>query len=735
MSERSVAVAGSEEPLEAATASDTAVAAPVNEFQWRRWEVWAYIILVAAALSMRLWDLGGQALHHDESLHAVYSWYLYQGRGYVHDPMMHGPVQFTGTAAMFWLFGDSDFTSRLLPALFGTALVGLPVLLRDRLGRYGALITSVLLAVSPTMLYFSRFARNDIYMAVWALALVAVMWRYLDTRKVRYLVWASVILALAVSTKETAYILAVILGSYLFIQASTDVLPWLVGRKRLRDFSPSGEFLVLLGTLMLPVTAAGIAVFQGRLGLTLANPDYATAPVGIPIGSGLYVAFFAVSGAGLAAAAVGLRWRPKVWLVCFGAFATIWVLLYTTAFTNFWPGLTSGLWRGLGYWVVQQEVARGGQPWYYYLVLGLNYEFLPMLLGGAALVVYGLRGDRFSRFLVFWAVLNFLLYTYASEKMPWLLVNVTLPFILLTGKLLGDLIERRPWLRTVHAEGEDRYVYGWLGRIHWPAVAFMGMGALLVALVGRWLVAALPEGADLGVRSLALVVVLIPALVAACVYLLRQVAVERRGALVGLSLGAVMMVLTIPVAFRASYVNADVPVELLVYTQTSPDIPQVVADIKRLSEESGKGSALKITVDGTDGFAWPWVWYLRDYSTVGYPCFSGDAGCGAMSGPPNSDVLLLAARNRSSAQAFLGDYGRPVQYKHRWWFPESYRGLDPATVAAGIVSREAWCGMVSYFFDREFGQAIGSVNGYAYFPRGFVPTGVESEPVSLNPDC
>jgi hypothetical protein len=358
-----------------------------------------------------------------------------------------------------------------------------------------------------------------------------------------------------------------------------------------------------------------------------------------------------------------------------------------------------------------------------------------MLLGSAALVVYGLRGDRFSRFLVFWAVVNFILYTYASEKMPWLLVNVTLPLIVLTGKLLGDLIERRPWLQMLPDQGEAGYLLAPLRRIHWPAVSFMAMGALLVALVGRWLLAALPESADVGVRSLVLVVVLIPSLLVACAYLLRQVPAERRGALVGLSLGAVMVVLTIPVAFRASYVNADVSVEMLVYTQTSPNIPRVAADIRRLSEESGKGTDLKITVDGTDGFSWPWVWYLRDYAGVGYPCFSEDANCSPMSQPPNSDVVLLAKRNRPSAQVYLSDYAQPIEYKHRWWFPESYRGLDRASVAAGLVSREAWCGMVSYFFDREFGQSIGSVNGYAYFPKEFVPTDVESNELPLNPGC
>jgi two-component system phosphate regulon sensor histidine kinase PhoR len=47
-----------------------------------------------AGLVLRFWGLGDKAFHHDESLHAFYSWRLYDGQGYVHDPMMHGPLLF-----------------------------------------------------------------------------------------------------------------------------------------------------------------------------------------------------------------------------------------------------------------------------------------------------------------------------------------------------------------------------------------------------------------------------------------------------------------------------------------------------------------------------------------------------------------------------------------------------------------------------------------------------------------
>ena len=68
----------------------------------------AYFVLFLIASMMRFWDLGLRAVHHDESLHAYYSWNIFTGSGYVHNPMMHGPFQMEATAALFHILGDSD---------------------------------------------------------------------------------------------------------------------------------------------------------------------------------------------------------------------------------------------------------------------------------------------------------------------------------------------------------------------------------------------------------------------------------------------------------------------------------------------------------------------------------------------------------------------------------------------------------------------------------------------------
>ena len=84
-------------------------------------ETLAYLAIFAVAFGLRFWDLAERAIHHDESLHATYSWYLYKGRGYEHHPLMHGPFLFHAMALVYLLFGVSDATARFVPAAFGNA--------------------------------------------------------------------------------------------------------------------------------------------------------------------------------------------------------------------------------------------------------------------------------------------------------------------------------------------------------------------------------------------------------------------------------------------------------------------------------------------------------------------------------------------------------------------------------------------------------------------------------------
>src|SRR5687767_6272543 len=79
------------------------------------WEFGFYVAVFAAAFALRFWDLGTRALHHDESIHSQWSWNLLN---YEHSPIFHGPFYYHVQGAIFFLFGSSDYTSRMAPALF-----------------------------------------------------------------------------------------------------------------------------------------------------------------------------------------------------------------------------------------------------------------------------------------------------------------------------------------------------------------------------------------------------------------------------------------------------------------------------------------------------------------------------------------------------------------------------------------------------------------------------------------
>ncbi len=397
------------------------------------WDIAPYLLLAAIALAMRLWDLGYRAISHDESLHAMYSWYLYQGQGYEHMPMMHGPFQFFGNAFNFFLFGDSDFTARLLPALMGTALVLLPFFLRQYLGRWGSLAVAALLAFSPTLLYFSRYARNDILIAFWTLLLVIFIWRYIAERRPRYLYFGAATLSLSFCTKETTYIVVVIFASFLLMVAAGELITR-ARRFDLKELSPAAEYLTLIGTLSLPLFCALLLSAHTNLA-----PGWGK--VFILALLSLVCALFTIC------AAIGLRRMPLRLLISALIFYGIFTLLYTSFFTHL-SGFGSGIWGTVDYWVAQQEVARGGQPWYYYFLLISFYDFLPLLLASIGAIYFLVKRSLFSWFLIYWMAASLAIYSWSGEKMPWLSVYMILPAILLGGNLIGRLFHEVDWRRA-----------------------------------------------------------------------------------------------------------------------------------------------------------------------------------------------------------------------------------------------------------------------------------------------
>jgi len=414
---------------------------------------WETVLLAAvflAAVVTRFWGLGLRVMSHDESLHVYFSWLLSAGRGYTHNPMMHGPFLFEATALVDRLLGATDFTSRLIAALLGIFLVVfIPQLLRPWLGRWGALAASILLLISPYILFYSRYIRHDILVIAWLLAAIWAILAYLSTRSERYLWILTAALALMFTTMETTFIYLAILALYLAAKMLA------VHRLNWRSIRGSAEFdlLILLATLG--------AFFSAPIALLVLNP-LATRFTGAPFvdltvlssqgvewatGENKIRLFGLLSVFWVGAVFVGMWWDWRRWYKLAALFAAIVVPLFTTFFTNL-PGLGTGFIGSLGYWLSQQSVSRGSQPWYYFLLLVPMYEYLPLLAGIGGLVFYLIRRKRLSEpsrllvpFLLWWAFGIFFAFAAAGEKMPWHSTHLVTPILLLAAWTIGQLVQ------------------------------------------------------------------------------------------------------------------------------------------------------------------------------------------------------------------------------------------------------------------------------------------------------
>ncbi len=871
-------------------------------FGWLRgvpaWEVLYYVLLMALAAVTRFWDLGTRAMHHDESIHAFFALDFFNA--YQHNPLTHGPFQFFGINLFFNLFGESEVAARGLAAAFGVALVGLPFFLRSFLGRWACMLAGLMLLLSPTILYFTRFARNDAYMAVWTLGLVVCLWQYASGRKARHLYASAALLSMAFATKESTFILMLIMvGFFLLLWLKGEpgdpeaevgptgaankmpgprilrealdrvvesarwlggriapyplvftlfaawvvsavfwsfdiydvvgrvdltfslvslgvamgvyvgLLPWLWMLRRSHfhsrlDLCGAFRDLPLVQTLRrtpwplfvllpLPLMGAAAAVFQDPLGLTLANPNghggasenhVLGIPDGTPSGNvslaialGIVIYLFAIS------VYIGIKWDRRKFLVSGAIFWSIFLVLFTTFFTNTAQGLGSGLWQSLGYWIAQQEVRRGAQPWYYYLVMTTAYEFLALaiVLGGGLWLVLkrksALKLGLIAYQALFWAFAAALvLYSYWMPNEPdtrFIIGGLMLlgaAFILATYAVAMDkaFLGSRIFVANVAAlllllinwaaprlfDATSLGFFESVGQAQEPLNALVLFGALLLTtyksltpetrvdvFLFYWLAATLILYSSAGEKMPWLMVhTALPIILLAARLVGRMLDrvdwkprfdIRWAGAFVGLLAMGLVGFHSVRVGVEAAYGigrpgAGDYPIEMLVYTQTTPDITRTMANIEEKARDTGLGRLLPIIIDRTSGFGYPWRWYLRDYENVQWPCYdanTSDATCGPLTADPEAEVIVMHYRNEPASAEYLGAYGEGERIGHRAWFPEfaTYKsGSNPLpldNLLRALGSADTWCQWWDYFLYRELAEdkPINSEDAIVFF--------------------
>jgi uncharacterized protein (TIGR03663 family) len=363
--------------------------------------------IVLIAFFVRFWALDLTLYHHDEAVHGWFSYRLFQEGAYEYDPSYHGPFLYYATAGMFTLFGDSDLVGRILPAAFGLSLLPM-VYAIHRLGyldKRQTLIAGLFLALSPELVYFSRFLRHDMFQLAFTLLVLVALLYYHSSGKLRYAALAGLSAGLGMCCKEDMPILLLIFGIYglYLLLARKITLPttWK------RDAAISLLFLV--GTMLLLYSSFGV------------HPE-------VIVGRTLDLPYVQENGI-----------LPAI--------------------------NTTGWYKAVEHWAAMHGQCRICGPWFFYGILLLLYE-LPIVafavVGGVQFFMVGRRfslpwrdqekepepsvaelvkrcqakkdrdagkREEFMRFSLFWLLLTLAAYAYIGEKVPWLVIHQLLPLI------------------------------------------------------------------------------------------------------------------------------------------------------------------------------------------------------------------------------------------------------------------------------------------------------------------
>jgi uncharacterized protein (TIGR03663 family) len=399
---------------------------------YTRWQCLATAVFLIAVVNRLLW-LGERPFHHDESIHAFFSWKIVDEgiSHYKYDPVYHGPVLYYASALVMWLFGDSDFTARLSAVLFGLGILAFAWPLRRWIGSTAAFAFLLLFTFSPALTYFTRFLRHDVYVGLGNIMAIYFAFRFGETRRDRYLYLSALGLAIAFCNKEDMYALIPVSLLSLVLMLVWEVL-----------YAPQWR----------PQLAAAWAETKGLL------VD---------------------------------KWVPVVGSAVL--FLVVSLTFYTSFFTH--PENWNPVTPALTYWWGQHQIKRIGGPWWYYFPQLVSYEFLIffpalfLLLGPLAtprlnerpstkvffyltvatfavfvgwcfydwhqagiviLVPLAFAGltvmqrwlpSRFVRFMVIYTLGCVGFYSWAQEKVPWLLFPILMPMSVLAAVWYRDRID------------------------------------------------------------------------------------------------------------------------------------------------------------------------------------------------------------------------------------------------------------------------------------------------------
>lgn len=571
-------------------------------------------IVTVLAIFLRFYWLGLKPFHHDEGVNGFFLTNLFRDGAYKYDPAnYHGPTLYYITLAFAEVFGLETVPVRWSVAVWGVAIVILALYLRRYIGQVGALSAAAFLAISPGMVYISRYFIHEIFFVFLALGFVLAVLMFMDRDKAGpgAIAWLALVLLTCFSPpamylphkfagENVALLWVMRLGLFAFAGALIYfiiklLLEWRSGRPIYfllaaacvaLMFATKETAFITLGTMAI----ACVCIWaRDRIGDAAATKQF---PIKIFAAAAMGAAAFAWV---LSSKLPGIVEDFGTWAFEFtsaGSEETFGRLLYVIVILVP-PALVYLLFK----WDRRRSIenAEGAISLKAFRdALGIGIDRVLAIVAASALVVY-LIVLFFSSFFTYWDGVKGFFEAYAI------------------------------WAKT---GSKDHTENGLWAYVKWgiesdgPIMILSLVGTIIALLRGRNRVAMF---AGLWGTGLFLAYTIIPYktpwlalsfLLPMCIsagYAIGKVFESKNNALqgIGLLIAAGSLAVLAYLTYDLNFVRYDDEDAPMVYAHTSREFIEMVRDIERFAEASGKGEEASIDVVSPD--YWPLVWYLKDY--------------------------------------------------------------------------------------------------------------------------
>lgn len=370
----------------------------------------ASLVAVLAGSALRLYNLTLNPLHHDEGVNGFFMLNLVRRGVYRYDPAnYHGPSLYYADLPFLKIFGLHTEMLRIEPVLFGIGVLLLLALGLPRLvGERAAFIATALAALSPGMVYISRYFIHEMMVVFFTLGLVLAVAHYLRT------------------PGQTSFFLGTASAGFLFATKETAAPTVLM-------------LLIAAGCTRLvvqfwPLTAAGKRPGRDRRAKREERKDRPEKPAPRAATS--------PKPEGITPAERALLPHRDLAVILWGlvVFIGINVMLYSSFWTNK-HGVYDAL-RALSFWTSTGDTAQKHALTKYFAWLWQEEgPILALGLAGAALAIFQ-RKNCFAMFCAWWSIGVLMMYSLVPYKTPWICVNMVLPLAIMAGVAMDEISER-----------------------------------------------------------------------------------------------------------------------------------------------------------------------------------------------------------------------------------------------------------------------------------------------------